>query len=548
MRAALYARYSSEHQKESSITDQFRNCEQRAAREGWTITARYEDKAISGTTSDRPGYQQLLKDAKAKQFDILLINDFSRLSRDMDETERARKRLIYWGVRVIGVVDGIDTSQKGHRLHSRFKGMINEEFIDKLREDIKRGMIGQAERTYWQGGRIYGYRLVPELHATKIDPYGRPDRIGTRLEIHPEQAAVVRQIFQMYADGLSPLKIADELNRRRVPAPRATGWRGATLHGCLRRGVGLLRNPIYVGEFRWNRSRLERDPDTGQMASKMRDKSEWIERAVPHLRIIDDTLWARVQARRQEVSHRVVALRALHARARSTGARPKFLLSGLLTCGECGENFVITGTAHYGCSAHRARGRSVCANALRVPRALVESVILEAIQRDLFSDEGLAVFTAEVTRLLATRPRTPDVAQAKTRLQAVEQEITHIMTAIRQGIITASTKEALEQAEAERAHLRQIVQGPYKTLDKITRFLPDMANRFKMLVNDLATVTQFQVDKARGMLRELVGGRILLYPAADGADRYLMAELTGDYAGLLRLVCGPKLNLTTVHQ
>ena len=548
IRAACYARYSSEHQKESSITDQFRNCEQRAAREGWTITARYEDKAISGTTAERPGYQQMLKDAKAKQFDILLINDFSRLSRDMDETEKARKRLIYWGVRVIGVVDGIDTSHKGHRLHSRFKGMINEEFIDKLREDIKRGMIGQAERTYWQGGRVYGYKLVPELSATKIDPYGQPDRVGTRLEVDEKQAEVVKEIFQMYADGLSPLKIADELNRRRVPAPRATGWRGATLQGCLRRGVGILRNPLYVGEFRWNRARRERDPDTGQVASTVRDTSEWVQRPAKHLRIIDDELWERVQARRQEVSNGVLALRSIHSRARSTGARPKFLLSGLLTCGVCAEHFVITGTAHYGCSAHRARGRSVCANTLRVRRDLVESVILEAIQRDLFTEEGLAVFTAEVTRLLAMRPRTPDVAQAKTRLQAVEQEITHIMAAIRQGIITASTKEALEQAEAERAHLHQIVQGPYKKLEKITRFLPDLATRFKMLVTDLATVTQFQVDKARGMLRELVGGRILLYPAADGADRYLMAELTGDYAGLLRLVCGPKLNLTTVDR
>ena len=59
-RVALYARYSSDHQKDSSITDQFRNCEQRAAREGWTITARYEDKAISGATAERPGYQQML--------------------------------------------------------------------------------------------------------------------------------------------------------------------------------------------------------------------------------------------------------------------------------------------------------------------------------------------------------------------------------------------------------------------------------------------------------------------------------------------------------
>ena len=172
--------------------------------------------------------------------------------------------------------------------------------------------------------------------------------------------------------------------------------------------------------------------------------------------------------------------------------------------------------------------------------------MLEAIQKDLFTEEGLAVFTAEVTRLLAARPRTPDLAQAKTRLQAVEQEITNIMTAIKAGILTASTKEALEQAEAERAHLRQMMQGSYKKLDKVARFLPDLVGRFKMLIDDLATVTQVQVDKARGMLRELVGGQILLYPASDGADRYLMAELAGDYAGLVRLVCGPKLNLSTV--
>jgi len=98
------------------------------------------------------------------------------------------------------------------------------------------------------------------------------------------------------------------------------------------------------------------------MTSKLRDTSEWIERPVPHLRIIDDELWERVQKKRQEISNTVLALRAIHSHARSTGARPKFLLSGLLTCGVCAEKFVITGTAHYGCSTHRARGVSVCAN------------------------------------------------------------------------------------------------------------------------------------------------------------------------------------------
>ena len=73
-----------------------------------------------------------------------------------------------------------------------------------------------------------------------------------------------------------------------------------------------------------------------------------------------------------------------------------------------------------------------------------------------------------------------------------------------------------------------------------------MVGRFKSLVDNLATVTQHQVDKARGMLKELVGGQILLHPTSNGTERYLTAELSGDYAGLVRLVCGPKLNFTTV--
>lgn len=557
-RVALYARYSSENQKESSIVDQFRNCEQRAAREGWTITARYDDKAISGATTARPGYEQMLKDAKAKQFDILLINDFSRLSRDMDETERTRKRLVYWGVRLIGVMDGIDTNQKGHKLHSRFKGMMNEEFIEKLAEDIKRGMVGQAEKCYWQGGRVYGYKLVPELHPTRTDAYGQPERIGTTLAIDPEQAAIVREIFQMYADGLSPIKIVNELNLRHVPAPgaaykrtyqRPSSWSAAALHGDLTRGTGLLNNPLYAGRYVWNRSRREKDPETGSRAHVPRPSEEWIEKPMPHLRIVSDDLWEQVKARRHAVSREAAVHRAaLHCRATSTGAGPKYLLSGLLVCGHCGGKYIISEKTKYACSTWRTRGAAVCANSLKVSRTLVESVLLESIQRDLFTEEGLAVFKDEVARLLAEQRRRqkPEKAHAAVRLQEVEREIEHIMQAIKQGILTVTTKAELERAEAERVRLLQTIQGQSKLLDKVVTFLPNLTERFKKVVDELGVVTQSQVDKARGILRELVGGQIRLHASANGAERFLTAELSGDYSGLVRLVCGPKLNLVAV--
>ena len=560
MRVALYARYSSEHQKESSITDQFRNCEARATREGWTVTARYEDRAISGTTTERPGYQRMLAEAKAKQFDILLVDDFSRLSRDSMEAEQTRRRFVHWRVRLIGISDGIDTADKGHKMLSGFKSMMNEQFITDMKDKIARGMQGQALKGFHCGGRIYGYNLVPELHPTKTDPYGQPDRIGTKLAINPEQAKWVQWIFERYAEGMSPIKIVTELNRLKVPAPgaaykrqytRTPTWSAAALHGDLSRGTGLLNNPLYAGRYVWNRSRREKDPDTGHRAHIVKDKSEWIETPALHLRIIDADLWERVHGRRAAVSQGVAALRAsLHCRARSTGAGPKYLFSGLLVCGQCGGKFVICESTKYACSTWRTRGEAVCSNSLKVSRKLVESVLLAAIQKDLFTDEGLAVFKQEMARLLADQRRTrrPDVAKATARLQAVEREIEHIMTAIKAGIFTVSTKVELERAEAERAALIQTVKGRTKLLDKVVTFLPNMEKRFKALIDDLITVTQPDVDKARGILRELVGGKIQLHAASDGTERYLTAELSGDYSGLVKLVLGPEINLVAVSR
>jgi hypothetical protein len=122
------------------------------------------------------------------------------------------------------------------------------------------------------------------------------------------------------------------------------------------------------------------------------------------------------------------------------------------------------------------------------------------------------------------------------------------MTAIKAGILTVSTKAELERAEAERATLIQTVKGRTKLLDKVVTFLPNMEKRFKLLIDDLITVTQPQVDKARGILRELVGGQIQLHAASDGAERYLTAELTGDYSGLVGLVLGPKIKLVAVSR
>ena len=172
------------------------------------------------------------------------------------------------------------------------------------------------------------------------------------MEILPQQAEWVWWIFERYADGWSPLKIVEELNRLQVPPPgvayqrrstRRPSWCASALHGDVRVGTGLLNNPLYVGQHIWNRSRYEKDPDTRQVKRIVRNQSKCIVTPAPHLRIITDALWTRVKARQDNIHHQSANIRAaLHANAR-TGRGPKYLFSGLLVCGQCGSKFVIVG-------------------------------------------------------------------------------------------------------------------------------------------------------------------------------------------------------------
>jgi site-specific DNA recombinase len=106
MKAALYARFSSDLQRATSIEDQFRNCRKRTESEGWTIAATFADEAMSGSDTSRPQYQAMLAAAASGAFQILLMDDLSRLTRDAVESERVIRRLEFSGIRIVSISDG----------------------------------------------------------------------------------------------------------------------------------------------------------------------------------------------------------------------------------------------------------------------------------------------------------------------------------------------------------------------------------------------------------------------------------------------------------
>ena len=136
MKAAIYARYSSENQRPESIEDQVRECQQPAAARGYTVDPAhiYTDAAKSGTLNDRPGLEALLSAAGARQFEAVLVDDLSRLSRDNHFLLTLYAEFRFNGVRIISRADSLDSDDQHAKLGFQMRGIVNELYLDDLRE------------------------------------------------------------------------------------------------------------------------------------------------------------------------------------------------------------------------------------------------------------------------------------------------------------------------------------------------------------------------------------------------------------------------------
>src|SRR5215471_14848395 len=375
-RCAIYSRYSSDLQRDSSIEDQNRRCREFAARQGWSINEDFviADRAVSaGSVAGREGLQRLVNTARAKSrpFDCLLVDDSSRLARDLSDALRIFKTLEFYGVTVVSVSQGIDSAQGNAGPLLAMHGIMDEQFLVDLSKKVHRGQEGRALLGYTTGGRVFGYTNVPVEDPTRTGKYGRPAVLGVRLEINPEQAAIVRRIFQMYVEGNGLRAIAVQLHDEGVPGPKGD-WSRYTIHE-------MLRNERYRGVFVWGRTQKARNPETGRKLSRATPESKWRRVEVPEWRIVPEELWKAVEDRRKR------ATADFHRRGgmdRTKRGR-SYLFSGALICGKCGGSMVICagggrrGYVKYGCHSHKHNG--VCRNRLMIRQDRLEAQLLSAI-------------------------------------------------------------------------------------------------------------------------------------------------------------------------
>jgi site-specific DNA recombinase len=436
MRVALYARYSSDQQREASIADQLRDCQRFVARDHWTVVQEYTDAAMSGASRHRPGFQALIRDARRHEFDVVVSESLDRLSRDQEDTANLFKVLSFVGVQIVTLAEGeIGPLQIG------FKGTMGAIFLKDLADKTRRGLRGRVEAGKSGGGLCFGYRVMRAL--------GEHGLTTGEREIDFAEAAVVVRIFEDFVAGVSPKAIVKRLNAERVPGPAGNTWGPSTIHGHAGRGTGILNNELYIGRLIWNRQRYIKDPDTGRRVSRRNPPEAWVVTPVPALRIISDTLWEAAKARQRETRHALAPGTNLN-RAR----RPTYLFSGLTKCGICGSGFTMFSKDRLACAGARERG--TCANTATIRRDDVERRVLKAMEERLWNQELFEEFCQEFTR---ERNRLHGEATAAASAAVREQgAIDRRLTELVEWICTGEWKAQSEMATRVRHEMAGLEQ------------------------------------------------------------------------------------------
>ncbi len=515
---AIYARYSTDMQREASIEDQIRVCQERAAKEGYSVHNCYTDHGTSGATLLRPGIQMLLSDAMAGKFEIIIAEALDRLSRDQEDIAGIYKRLSFAGVKILTLAEG-----EVNDLHIGLKGTMNAMFLKDLADKTRRGLRGRVEAGKSGGGKSFGYDVVQRFN--EAGEAVRGDR-----KINETEAAIVRRIFNDYANGLSPKKIAATLNEEGIASPSGKGWGQSTINGNRERGTGILNNELYIGRLVWNRLRYIKDPDTGKRVSRLNDQEEWIVQDVPDLRIIDQALWNKVKERQG----------ALVVRTKSDNGgkdgfwnrrRPKYLLSGLIKCGHCGGGFSVVSQTHMGCST--ARNKGTCDNRRTVKRESLEALVLDGLKTHLMEPELCEVFAEEYAGHLNELRITKNasIEAARTELARIDREQEKLVDAICDGVPANKVKDRMVALEARQRELEHKLAN---SSEEPVLIHPNMGKVYREQVAGLAEALNGDNGRteAADILRSLID---YIRVTTDPETGRPLVDIIGDLAGILTL-------------
>ncbi len=443
MTAVIYARYSSDNQREESIEGQIRECTAYAEKNDITIVKHYIDRAISAKTDNRPQFQQMIKDSDKKLFDIVLVWKLDRFARNRYDSARYKTQLKKNGVKLMSATEIISEGPEGIILESVLEGYA-EYYSADLAEKVVRGQTENILKGRCNGGRgTFGYTLDSE-RKFHIDPLASP---------------FVLESFTKYRDGLTMKEIRDWLNENGIKNPVG----GEFTYNSVEH---MLKNRRYIGELKFRDVVV---PDA-------------IPPIVP-LELFDD------------VQEKIAKNKKAPARRK---AEDDYLLTTKLHCGCCGAlMFGESGTSRTG-EVHRyykcatAKKKKGCKKKT-VRKQWLEDLVVNQTMQLVRDDAAMESIIAKVMEL-QDRENT-NLPLYEKQLRDAESGIQNMLNAIQAGILTSSTKERLEQLEETKRELEARIAEEKLAKPKIKEeFIRFWLMRFRKLDMSLKDQRQALVD------------------------------------------------------
>ncbi len=516
-RAAVYIRRSTDEHQEASLRVQREEAIRFIESMGWSYSEShvYTDDAISRAEfKKRPGLLALLNAAEKHEFDIVVTRDETRLGGDMVRTTLLITDLLDSGTRLYYYISGEevrldDATAKFMVAAKNFAGELERE---KIASRTAEHLLNKAKKGLVAGGKCFGYDNVEVLEGEK--------RVRVEYAINEGEASVVRDIYELYANGSGLIKIAKELNRREIPSPRSgkrgTGsWSPVSLYS-------LIRRTRYIGIIEYGRH--HKNYKGGTKVRTRRADHEVARIDAPHLRIVSEELWNRVQSRMAGAT-----------RTTNKGGRPRrHLLSGIVRCYKCGGPMSVTNhrlgdkcVQVYVCGYNRTRGETVCSNTARRPLVNVNKAMVNWIQTRVLTEELTNELIARVRNRLderakATATRSPEL---EAEAQGLREEIERLVGALASAGQSPALIQALGERERRLAEVDAQIRAQLAAPEAIRFELKRMEVEARRRIEELRSLLERNPEDARRVVEALfAGGKLTAKPVTTKDGRRFLLE------------------------
>lgn len=403
--AVLYARYSSNNQTEQSIEGQIHVCEKYAAQNDIQIVRHYIDRAISGTSDNRPQFQQMIADSRHGDFEIVLVYKLDRFARNRYDSAIYKKKLRDNGARVVSATENITDSPEGIIMEGLLEAM-DEYYSAELSRKMMRGKEESFQKGYYLNHVApFGYKLV-----------------GRRLTVDEATAPLVPEIFRGYLDGKRIGEIAANLNAKGIPTAAGTRWKPMDVSR-------LLHRRLYIGEYKFG-------DFEGVMPCPQIVPRELYD-------AVQDYLAESVQRRRKRNDY-------------------TYMLTGKLICAECGKSVCgsTSGNKHY----YYCRR---CDSARAIDADYLHAKTLAALDEYLNEDK-VAELAAAAYAQYQQEEQVDERPALERELRSVDTQIQNAVNAIVAGTALPELQDKIVQLKERQAALREALLDAPTAMPRLT--------------------------------------------------------------------------------